>query len=162
MRDYCLFTIGINSGLRISDLLELKIRDVTDGKKLKDRISIRERKTGKIKDFPLGSNSRKALKEYLDSRDYTDDEWLFSSQKGGPISRQHAWRILNVAAQTVGIIEPVGTHTLRKTFGYWAFKNGADITRIQKLLNHSSPGITLAYIGITRDELDVIYLELNL
>jgi site-specific recombinase XerD len=108
-----------------------------------DRISLREQKTGKAKDFPLGASSIKTFKEYLDSRDYTADDWLFPSQKGGPITRQHAWRILSEAAQTVGITEAVGTHTLRKTFGYWAFKSGVDITRIQKLLNHSSPGINL-------------------
>jgi site-specific recombinase XerD len=163
LRDHCLFVLGINSGLRISDLLSLKISDVAEGKKIKDRITLRERKTGKLKDFPLGSSSVKALKEYLDSRgDYTADDWLFPSQKGGSIQRPHAWRILKEAAQAVGISENIGTHSLRKTFGYWAFKNGADITRIQKLLNHSSPGITLAYIGITREELDDIYLELNL
>jgi len=163
LRDHCLFVLGINSGLRISDLLSLKISDVAEGKKIKNRITLREQKTGKLKDFPLGSSSVKALKEYLDSRgDYTADDWLFPSQKGGPITRQHAWRILSKAAKTVGITEAVGTHTLRKTFGYWAFKSGVDITRIQKLLNHSSPGITLAYIGITQDELDNVYLELNL
>lgn len=163
LRDHCLFVLGINSGLRVSDLLLLKTTDVADGKKIKDRISLREQKTGKIKDFPLGASSIKALREYLDSRDYTDDDWLFPSQKGNkPITRQHAWRILSEAAKTVGITEAVGTHTLRKTFGYWAFKGGVDITRIQKLLNHSSPGITLAYIGITREELDDVYLELNL
>ena len=62
----------------------------------------------------------------------------------------------------MGITDSIGTHTLRKTFGYWAFKSGVDITRIQKLLNHSSPGVTLAYIGITQDELDDVYLNLNL
>jgi site-specific recombinase XerD len=163
LRDYCLFVLGINSGLRISDLLNLKISDVVEGKKIKDRISLREQKTGKVKDFPPGASCIRALKEYLDSRDYSADDCLFPSQKGaGPITRQHAWKILSEAANTVGITEAVGTHTLRKTFGYWAFKSGVDITRIQKLLNHSSPGITLAYIGITRDELDDVYLELNL
>ncbi len=163
LRDYCLFVLGINSGLRISDLLNLKISDVVEGKKIKDRISLREQKTGKVKDFPIGATSVKALKEYLDTWDYTYEDYLFKSRKGnGAISREQAWRILSSAADSVGINEAIGTHTLRKTFGYWAFKSGVDITRIQKLLNHSSPGITLAYIGITRDELDDVYLNLNL
>ncbi|NLB49178.1 MAG: site-specific integrase [Erysipelotrichia bacterium] len=163
LRDYCLFVMGINSGLRISDLLALKISDVAENMKIKDRISLREKKTGKILDFPIGASSAKAIKEYLDTRDYNTDEYLFVSRKGHkPISNVQAWRILSGAAESVGITEPIGTHSLRKTFGYWAFKGGADITRIQKLLNHSSPGITLAYIGITRDELDDVYLNLNL
>lgn len=163
LRDYCFFVLGINSGLRISDLLNLKISDVAEGKKIKDRISLREKKTGKIKDFPIGATSVKALKEHLDDAGYIPNDYLFKSRKGsGPIGREQAWRILSQAAETVGITDSIGTHTLRKTFGYWAFKSGVDITRIQKLLNHSSPGVTLAYIGITQDELDDVYLNLNL
>lgn len=163
LRDYCLFVLGINSGLRISDLLTLKVYDVCGEKgKIKDRITIREKKTNKLKDFPLGESSRKALKEYLDSVPDLDQA-LFASRKGaGPITRQQAYRILNDAARSIGIKEKIGTHSLRKTFGYHAFQSGVDITRIQKLLNHSSPSVTLAYIGITQDELDSVYLNLNL
>jgi integrase len=163
VRNYCLFVLGINSGLRIGDLLSLKVADVAEGKKIKDRISLREQKTGKIKDFPIGATSVKALKEYLNETELNSEDYLFKSRKGnGPIGREQAWRILSEAAETVGIADSIGTHTLRKTFGYWAFKSGVDITRIQKLLNHSSPGVTLAYIGITQDELDDVYLNLNL
>lgn len=88
---------------------------------------------------------------------------LFASRKGHkPITRQQAYRILNDAARAIGIKEQIGTHSLRKTFGYHAFQAGVDITRIQTLLNHSSPSVTLAYIGITREELDAVYLNLNL
>ena len=68
----------------------------------------------------------------------------------------------NEAAKCVGIKEAVGTHTLRKTFGYHAYQSGVDITRIQKLLNHSAQNVTLAYIGITKEELDNVYISLNL
>jgi len=61
-----------------------------------------------------------------------------------------------------GIKEPVGTHTMRKTFGYHAYKKGLDLAVIQKLLNHSSPSITLAYIGITQEDQDNVYMSLNL
>ena len=81
LRDYCLFVLGINSGLRISDLLNLKISDVVEGKKIKDRISLREQKTGKVKDFPIGATSVKALKEYLDTWDFTYEDYLFKSRK---------------------------------------------------------------------------------
>jgi Site-specific recombinase XerD len=158
LRDWLLFVLGINSGLRISDLLLLKISDV----KAKDRIIIREMKTGKIKDFPLSLTCKKTINEYLTSI-HNESEWLFKSQKGDqPITRIQAYRIMNKAACAVGIKEAIGTHTLRKTFGYWAYKSGVDITRIQKLLNHSAPSVTLAYIGITKDELDNIYINLNL
>lgn len=165
LRDYCLFTLGINSGLRISDLLNLSVSDVMNDKgHIKDRVTLREQKTGKAKDFPFGTTTKKALKEYLDSRtDIEPTQCLFPSRKGGtPITRQQAYRIMNDAARAVGIEDQIGTHTLRKTFGYHAYKQGIDITRLQYLLNHSSPAITLRYIGITQDELDDVYLTLNL
>lgn len=162
VRDYTLFVLGINSGLRISDLLSLKLTDVTNATgKTHDRLEILEQKTNKTKEFPLSNTAKKALQDYIAANKPAD--WLFPSRKGdNPIDRRHAWRIISEAAHAVGITGRIGTHTLRKTFGYWAFKNGADITRIQKLLNHSSPAITLAYIGITKEELDAIYLNLNL
>lgn len=164
LRNYAMFVMGINSGLRISDLLTLKVSDVLDEKgHIKDRVTIREKKTGKAKDFPFGDTTKKALKEYLNSFKYMPDMYLFPSRKGGrPLSRQQAYRIINDAARSVGIKERIGTHTLRKTFGYWAYQQGVDVTRIQKLLNHSAPSVTLAYIGITQEELDNVYLTLNL
>lgn len=162
LRDYTLFILGINSALRISDLLNLRVSDVRG----QDRITLREQKTGKVKDFPLSDICLKAIKQYLsDYTIYTVYDYLFPSRKGGhdhPIGRVHAWRIMNEAARNVGIEGRIGTHTLRKTFGYWAYRKGYDIVRIQKLLNHSSPGITLAYIGITKDELDEVYLNLQI
>lgn len=163
LRDYCLFVIGINSGLRISDLLKLTISDVLDGNKLKDRIRLREKKTNKFKDFPLSDKSKSALKEYLKTRKYKENEPLFISRKNkGFLLRQQAYKIINNVAHEVGIKEKIGTHTLRKTFGYHAYNNGYDITLIQKLFNHSSPSVTLRYIGITQDEMDDVYLSLDL
>lgn len=164
LRDYCLFTLGINSGLRISDILKLKVEDVIDEKgKIRERITIREQKTNKTKDFPVSENAKSALTEYLKSRKHNSFEPLFISRKNqGYLKRQQAYRIINEASKAVGIIDKIGTHTLRKTFGYHAYNNGYDITIIQKLFNHSSPSITLRYIGITQDELDDVYLNLDL
>lgn len=158
VRDYVLFVLGINSGLRISDLLNLTVEDV----KGKDRISLREKKTGKAKDFPLSDKSKKIIADYLKNANLTEGA-LFPSKKGKqPISRIQAYRILNEAGQAVGIKTAIGTHSLRKTFGFHAHSQGVDITRIQKLLNHSTPAITLAYIGITKQELDDVYINLDL
>lgn len=164
LRDYCLFVLGINSGLRISDLLKLRISDVVDDKgKVQNRIMTREKKTGKGKNFPVSDTSRKAIEEYLGSRKYESEEPLFISRKGKDfLKRQRAYRIINEAARSVGIKEKIGTHTLRKTFGYHAYQAGKDITIIQKLFNHSCPKVTLSYIGITQDDLDDVYLNLNL
>ena len=156
MRDYVLFVLGINSGLRISDLLPLTVEDLKE----KDRITIREKKTGKTKDFPLSASCKIALGEYLKHK---STGYLFASRKGsGAITRQQAYDILNKAARAVGIKDQIGTHTLRKTFGYWAYKSGVGVEVIQKLLNHSAPSVTLRYLGITQDELDAVYINLNL
>lgn len=163
LRDYCLFVLGINSGLRISDLLKLRISDISDKGKIKDRIRLREKKTNKCKDFPLSNSTKSALKEYLKTREYSENEPLFISRKNkGFLLRQQAYKIINDVAKSVGIKEKIGTHTLRKTFGYHAYNNGYDITLIQKLFNHSSPAVTLRYIGITQDEMDDVYLSLDL
>lgn len=165
LRDHCLFVLGINSGLRVSDLLNLTVGDVVDEKgRVRDRITLREQKTGKAKNFPISQTAAKAIKEYLATREGAGlDDPLFLSRKAkGHLQRAQAYKIINDAAKAVGIREAVGTHTLRKTFGYWAYKEGKDITLIQKLLNHASPSVTLAYIGITQDQLDDVYLSLNL
>lgn len=163
LRDWLLFVMGINSGLRVSDLLAMQIEDVKNC----SRIILREKKTGKSKDFPVSDSCKKAIQEYLKATGLTTGP-LFPSRKtdgcqgSGSISRQQAYQILHEAARTVGIKVAIGTHTLRKTFGYWAFQQGVDVTRIQQLLNHSAPSVTLRYIGITKDELDQVYINLNL
>ncbi len=164
IRNYLLFTLGINSGLRISDLLKLKISDVSNGK-IKDNIYIREQKTNKEKVFEVNKSSKDAIKEYLTSLGKYEIDWyLFKSREGDnkPISRMQAYDILNDAAKLCGITDKIGTHTLRKTFGYHARINGTDLSVIQDIFNHSSPGITKRYIGITQDEKKQVYLNLNL
>ena len=154
-RDYVLFLLGIHSGLRISDLLALKVKDVMRG----DRMIIKEIKTGKTKSFPL---AKAVLKEVGAYASQCKSEYLFPSRKGkGPITRQQAYLILNGASRVAGIREPIGTHTLRKTFAYWAYKQGASLELIQKILNHSSSSTTLRYLGITQEEIDDVYRTLK-
>ena len=167
VRDHCLFTLGINTGLRISDLLRLLINDVVDEHgKIRDRIAIREKKTNKVKNFPINDVAKKAIKAYLKTRNYDVSEPLFLSKKQNngkaSIQRDQAYRIINSAAMEIGITDRIGTHTLRKTFGYHAYKSGVGIEVIQKIFNHSTPSTTLRYIGITQDSLDEVYLNLNL
>ena len=163
MRDYTLFVLGINSGLRISDLLALTVEDVTTDKgAVRDRITVKESKTGKTKDFPVGPSARKAISEYLYDSSLDGSSPLFPYRKGcKSIGREQAYRILNKATE-VGIKDAIGTHTLRKTFAYHAYKSGHDLSMIQKLLNHSAPSVTLRYIGITQEERDEVDLTLNL
>ena len=166
-RDTLLFVMGINTALRVSDLLALSVGDVWGGGKPRNAVKLKEQKSGKIKEFPLNQAIIKALKVYLDERFRdnapTSGEPLFISQKGkAALGRRQAWRILSDAGKTIGL-ENIGTHTLRKTFGYHVFqKSGGNLALVQKLLNHSSSGDTLRYIGLDREQMDAVYLELNL
>ncbi|MGE5554246.1 MAG: site-specific integrase [Betaproteobacteria bacterium] len=147
-RDYLLFVVGINTGLRISDILNLRVKDVKD----KTHITLTEQKTGKTKRFLINDQLRGELEKFIRGMD--EDEYLFQSRKGGnPITRVQAYRILNDAATKVAL-EEIGTHTLRKTFGYHHYQKNKDIALLQKLFNHSAPSVTLRYIGITQDMMD--------
>lgn len=167
LRNYLLFVLGINFALRIMDLLNLKISDLVDEQgRIVNSFTVREGKTRKERDIFINQAARKAIQEYLDNLgDYDPDWYLFRSQKGinRPISREHAYEILNDAAKTVGIKERIGTHTLRKTFGYWARMKGlATIEQLQEIYNHATPAVTKRYIGITQKEINEIYRRLNL
>lgn len=167
LRDYLLFVLGINFALRITDLLNLKISDLVDEQgRIVNSFTVREGKTRKERDIFINQAARKAIQEYLDNLgDYDPDWYLFRSQKGinRPISREHAYEILNDAAKTIGIKERIGTHTLRKTFGYWARMKGlATIEQLQEIYNHATPAVTKRYIGITQKEINEIYRGLNL
>ena len=147
-RDYIMFLIGINAGLRISDLLDLKIEDV----KGKRKLTIIEGKTKKPRDIYL-TNIYEELNDYIGTLQGT--QWLFPSRKGDKaISRVQAYRQLNKAADMVDITEGIGTHTMRKTFGYWHYKQFKDVAELQMILNHSHPRITLDYIGITDEQIE--------
>jgi integrase len=163
-RDELLFVMGINTALRISDLLSLSVGDVLDEEgNISVTLNLKEHKTGKAKRFPLNSAVKSALLGYLSQKSCRDRaEPLFPSQKGGALSRSQAWRLLKKAAESVGL-ENIGTHSLRKTFGYQVYKNsGGNLGLVQKLMNHSTSKVTLSYIGIDRETMDNAYLELNL
>lgn len=166
LRNELLFVLGINTGLRISDLLLLSVGDVlTEKRKPVQRLELYEQKTKKSRAVALNAKTRRLIERYFkeERRDAFSAEPLFLSQKGGKaITRQHAYYILNRAARAVGITERIGTHSLRKTFGYFAYKQGQDLALIQKLLNHSSQEETLRYIGITQEQLDEVVMSLEL
>lgn len=148
-RNYLLFLLGINCGLRISDILKLKVEDVRNRK----HIEIKEQKTGKYRKFLITNSYKEAIKEYITEKE--DNEWLFPSQRGDrPITRVQAYRIISVACAKAGIKSRIGTHTLRKTFAYHFYKQKKDVALLQSILNHSSPSITLRYIGINQDIID--------
>jgi len=147
-RNYLLFLIGINTGLRISDILKLKVADVKS-----THIVLREKKTGKQKWVRITPSLKREIKAYIENK--ADDEYLFKSRQGGnkPIGRSMAYKILRKAAD-IFKLKDIGTHTLRKTFGYHFYQQTKDVAMLQEIFNHSSPDITLRYIGVNQDSMD--------
>jgi len=144
-RNNLLFSLGINTGLRIGDFLKLRIEDV----KGKNSVKIREGKTSKVRIVHLHS-VRVDLADYLEER--PDIGYLFPSQRTGkPISTVQAYRILKSAGDKCGY-DYIGTHTMRKTFGYHYFQRTKDIVTLMIIFNHSSQNITKRYIGIKEDD----------
>ena len=156
-RDYLMFLTGINSGMRVSDIVKLNVNDVRNSNgTMKEHITIIEKKTKKLKKFPLCNNLLVEMEKY--TRNLEQGEYLFKSRKGKnkPITTTQAYRIIVNAGERVGI-KYIGTHTMRKTFGYHHYKKFKDIAILQEILNHSDPSITLRYIGINQDEINRAY-----
>ncbi len=152
-RNYLLFIIGINCGLRISDILNLNVSDV----KNKDFIKLREKKTGKFKKIPINSKLKITIKKYTEN--LPSDEPLFKSKYNNRLERTYVYKIINNVCKKADIEGYIGTHTLRKTFGYHHYRKFKDVVLLQKIFNHSSSDITLRYIGIEQSEIEASYLK---
>ena len=156
-RNRLIFAMGVNLGLRISDILGLNISDVYN----KTHVEIREKKTNKYKRFILNDKLQKLIKEYL--KDVVKSKApLFVGKKGHRLHRSQVYRFLNEACNAVGLSENIGCHSLRKSFGYHHFKQYNDIVLLQKIFNHSSPAVSLFYIGIDQETIDNSYRNFEL
>lgn len=148
IRNYVLFLVGIHTGMRISDILRLRVRDVKNRK----HIEIIEKKTGKRKKFLINKELSKEINRFCKGKEHY--EFLFLSSKGynSAISRVRAYQILRETGDLFDI--HITCHVLRKTFGYWHYDKNKDIDKLVEIYNHSSRRVTLRYIGMLQDELD--------
>lgn len=177
-RNRVMLALGILTGRRISDILNLDVRDVAYIDRrgrlcIRNELEIKEQKTGKFAGMILHPKLKRILSKYLRQRRKECEtlgallnEPLLKSQKPRRdgqhrITRRHALRILSECARACGVEGRIGTHSLRKTFGYIQHQNGISIETIQQALNHSSPAITLSYIGITRDDMNEAILSMD-
>lgn len=163
VRDYVIFVLGINTGLRASDLLNLKWADVmnADGKVV-EQVTVVEVKTGKTRLLTLNQSAVDAISLYgkvVDRQGY-----LLKSRKGNdtPVQVRSLNKIIKSALAEVGVAGNYGTHTLRKTFGYQLYNKGVSVDVLQKVFGHSSSAITLRYIGIDKQVVADVYKDLNL
>ncbi|MBK1812729.1 tyrosine-type recombinase/integrase [Clostridium sp. YIM B02505] len=151
-KNYLLFDIAINTGLKIIDIINLTVWDV----KNKSQIEVKEVKTGKRLKYAVSPEINKEIQEFI--LGMSPGQLLFPNKKGGknPITNKYAHNCLNEISEKLGL-DNIGTHTLRKTFGYHHYIKHNDITLLQNLFNHSTPDMTLRYIGIT--DIEAINIE---
>ena len=169
-RDLLLFVVGINSALRISDLLQLRTGHFFDDQgRIKRRFWIKEQKRGKRQEVVINESIRITLEEYLAAYPLVSknpENCIFFSSKcedySHPIKRGQAWKLITSICQDVGLSGEFGTHSLRKTWGYHARLSGVDLALIMHKLNHESIAYTRRYLGITDDELQAVVERLNL
>lgn len=152
-RDRLLFTMGINCGLRIGDLLKFKVGQVRN-LKVGQSIGIKEQKTGKQNTLTMNKAVRKALDDYLKEYDREDDMVLFFSRKGEKaLTRESVHALVNKWCAGAKVKGNFGAHTLRKTFGFThRYHFGTDISIIAERFNHSSVAVTKRYLGVSGDE----------
>lgn len=170
---FIMWKLGLNTGLRIGDVVKLQVGDIRekDGS-IKERITIRTKKTQRVDEYLVTKSLKRILKDYL--KDKEDNEVLIPTESNNnkvynkAISRQYAWKVINEAARQCGVKERIGTHTMRKSFGYWLYQKTKDIVVVQKALKHSggrrnmTPQHTMIYIGITSEMIDKDLNELDL
>lgn len=166
-RNYAMIILGLNTAFRISDLLNLQWRDVFSEKKncFKDHICITEQKTGKERSVAINASVSDALLILREkTRQGTQDRYLFPNGRKADahLSRSQAFRIIKEAAEYAGLEEHISCHSLRKTFGYHAWKQGIQPALLMELYNHSSYRITRQYLCIEQEDKDMVYLNVRL
>lgn len=149
---YVLFMTGIYCALRISDILKLQVKTVKTG-----YVYIHETKTRKAKQFKINPKLQAILDNWIAAKNLQDDDYIFyaNGHKERHIDESMAYRKIKAAVKSAGVDVHYSNHTLRKTASYHAYmENGKDITLISHILNHSSPAVTMAYIGLTQESVD--------
>lgn len=160
---YLLFTVGINSGLRVSDLVKLTFSDLwTDEGNPRRKARVKTKKTGAWVEFQINKAIREAMRFYL-----KENELGGHTERVFPITPRTITRWVKRWCEAVGLLDGnYSAHTLRKTFAYqlWALngKTHEALTVVQKTLGHKSPGTTLDYLGINREQIEEMQAELNL
>lgn len=165
-RNYALITFGLYTALRISDILSLRWENIYDFEKqrFREHLFIQEQKTGKQSMVALNPHVTAALELYRKQCSPGAKDYLFtkSTTHEIPLSRSQAFRIVKKAAEHTLKETHISCHSLRKTFGYQAWKQGTPPALLMDIYNHSSYRITKKYLGISQDERDSVFLQMEL
>ncbi|OHB59770.1 MAG: integrase [Planctomycetes bacterium GWF2_42_9] len=159
-RNLAIFTLGINTNLRASDLLKISVGQLRNLKP-EDHFSLREKKTGKDKNVTINKTVHAAIQVLLATMPAAqDDEPLFQSRKGGkPLCVPYLNGLVKSWCAEINLTGNYGSHTLRKTFGYMhRTVNKTDLPTLMQMFNHSSQKQTLDYLCIQPEEIKCAYL----
>lgn len=152
-RDYVLFEIGINLGIRVTDFTKQTVgfyRQSLDRGYI-ELVPSKTQRYRKVVRIPIQDDMKELIASYIENKQ--DYEFMFPSKKGGTaLTRQQIYNIITEAAEAAGIQESIGAHGMRKTFGYWHYKYNNDIRMLMEIFNHASEDVTLRYIGVTEEE----------
>ena len=163
IRNHVLIVLGVHTALRISDLLRLRWEDVYDFERgrVRSSIDLIEKKTRKSKTIALNKSAISALTLYAKTAAVMGRFLIENRLTQKAISRIQAYRIIRAGSETLGFQNRVSCHSLRKTFGYFAWKNGVSPAVIMEIYNHSSLSVTRRYLGVTQDDKNEVYLGLE-
>jgi len=164
LRNYVLVALGVHTALRISDLLRLRWDDVYDfqNRRMRESVTIIEKKTKKAKTFALNKDAVRALTLFAMQSAQQGALLIENPQTKKAISRIQAYRLIRAAAESLQLAYRVSCHSLRKTFGYHAWKSGVSPVVIMEIYNHSSLNVTRRYLGVNQDDKNAVYMGLKL
>lgn len=171
-RNKMLFLVGINLGIRASDLCGLRYSFfMNNNGTFKDFYALqpkKTKKTGKYVKLYFNQTVKKAITDYIEEYPIEDmNEYMFKSRKGnGSITERSLWKIIVDVTDDAKLESNYGSHSLRKTFGYWVWHNAEDknkaLVTLQVIFNHTSTATTAKYIGLTDNEVSDAFNSLDL
>lgn len=165
LRNYALIVIGLHTALRISDILNLQWQDVYlfDKESYVPHLLVYEKKTGKSSMIALNKNIINALENYRIKKKPKKEDYIFckTTDSTRPLCRSQAYRIVKKAANETLSETHISCHSLRKTFGYHAWKNGTSPVLLMDIYNHSSFVTTKRYLGIEQDDRDSLFKDMS-
>lgn len=152
-RNYVILILGVNTGARISTLLRLRPIDIAGG-----HVKIYETKTHKTFKYEINERVYGVVREYINEYGISDYEYIFTGKRSGktgkPLTRQQCRTMILQLAKMVGIDYKVGCHSLRKSYGRYEYDKSKDLPKVQRLLGHESPIVTLQYICLEDEKVD--------
>ncbi|MGA7932981.1 MAG: tyrosine-type recombinase/integrase, partial [Kovacikia sp.] len=155
-RDLCLFVLGINTAFRANELLSIRVGQVRD-LKVGDVLDLRQSKTNEYRQVTLNRKAISVIQGLLGSRSYEPEEFLFFSRWGERLGVPEVSRKVKGWCQDIRLDGNYGSHSLRKTWGYWQYKRGTPIPLLMEAFGHQTQRQTMAYLGIQAMEVAQIF-----